>query len=100
VTKSSSKNELLEIFRKFGYLQDGKDCEIKIRTTSGSIAWININSIETIKKVLTGYFKPEQVIKARLINSSFYPIGYFYWKAFVCRRIQAVKAEIRMEATE
>jgi len=47
--KKQFKKELLEVFRKFGYLQDGKDCEIKIRTTSGSIAWININSIETIK---------------------------------------------------
>ncbi len=47
--KKQFKKELLEVFRKFGYLHDGKDCEIKIRTTSGSIAWININSIETIK---------------------------------------------------
>lgn len=47
--KKRFKKELLEVFRKFGYLCDEKDCEIKIRTTSGSIAWININSIETIK---------------------------------------------------
>ncbi len=47
--KKQLKKELLEVFRKFGYLGDGKDYEIKIRTTSGSIAWININSIETIK---------------------------------------------------
>ena len=47
--KKQLKKELLEVFRKFGYLEDGKDHEIKIRTTSGSIAWININSIETIK---------------------------------------------------
>ncbi|MBI5410112.1 MAG: hypothetical protein HZA14_12160 [Nitrospirae bacterium] len=47
--KKQFKKELIEVFRKFGYLADGKDYEIKIRTTSGSIAWININSIETIK---------------------------------------------------
>lgn len=47
--KKQLKKDLLEVFQKFGYLCDGKDCEIKIRTTSGSIAWININSIETIK---------------------------------------------------
>jgi len=47
--KKQLKKELIEVFRKFGYLSDGKDYEIKIRTTSGSIAWININSIETIK---------------------------------------------------
>jgi len=43
------KKELLEVFRNFGYLRNFKDCEIKIRTTSGSIAWIIINSIEIIK---------------------------------------------------
>ncbi|MBI4687506.1 MAG: hypothetical protein HY756_06970 [Nitrospirae bacterium] len=43
------KKELLEVFHRFGYLREGKDYEIKIRTTSGSIAWININSMETIK---------------------------------------------------
>ncbi|MBI4682195.1 MAG: hypothetical protein HY757_03735 [Nitrospirae bacterium] len=48
-TRKLFKKELLNVFRKFGYLADGKDCEITIRTTSGSIAWININSIETIK---------------------------------------------------
>jgi hypothetical protein len=47
--KKQFKKEVLEVFRKFGYLGDGKDHEIKIKTTSGSIAWININSIETIK---------------------------------------------------
>ena len=43
------KRELLEVFRKFGYLTDSKDYEITIRTTSGNIAWININRIEIIK---------------------------------------------------
>ncbi len=43
------KNELLHIFRKFGYFAEGKDYEVKIKTTSGNIAWININSIEIIK---------------------------------------------------
>ncbi len=47
--KKQFKKELMDIFRKYGYLVDGKDYEIKIRTTSGNIAWININSIETIK---------------------------------------------------
>jgi hypothetical protein len=47
--KKLLKREVFEVFRKFGYLGDGKDYEIKIRTTSGSIAWININSIEIIK---------------------------------------------------
>lgn len=47
--KKQFKKEVLEVFRKFGYLSDGKDHEIKIKTTSGSIAWINISSIETIK---------------------------------------------------
>ncbi|MBI5055103.1 MAG: hypothetical protein HZB61_00605 [Nitrospirae bacterium] len=48
-SKKQFKRELLELFRKFGYLNEGKDYEVKLRTTSGSIAWININSIETIK---------------------------------------------------
>ncbi len=43
------KKELIDVFRKFGYLKDWKDCEIKISTKSGSIAWIIINSIETNK---------------------------------------------------
>lgn len=47
--KKQFKKELIDVFQKFGYLSDGKDHEIKIRTTSGNIAWININSIETIK---------------------------------------------------
>ena len=49
INKKQFKKELLEIFYKFGYLSDGKDYEIKIRTTSGNIAWINIISIEIIK---------------------------------------------------
>jgi len=43
------KKELLDLFQKYGYISDGKDCEIKIRTTSGKIAWISISSMETIK---------------------------------------------------
>jgi hypothetical protein len=47
--KKQFKKELLEVFRKFGYLSEDKDHEVTIRTTSGNIAWININSMETIK---------------------------------------------------
>ncbi|GEM_PF-6072706 len=47
--KKLFKKELIEVFHKFGYLAEGKDYEVQIRTTSGNIAWININSIETIK---------------------------------------------------
>ena len=43
------KKEVLDVFKKFGYLADVKDHEVTFRTTSGNIAWININSIETIK---------------------------------------------------
>lgn len=43
------KKELIEICRKFGYVEDGKDYEVKFRITSGNIAWININRIEIIK---------------------------------------------------
>ncbi len=43
------KKELIDVFRKFGYLGEGKDYEVTFKTTSGSIAWININSIEIIK---------------------------------------------------
>lgn len=43
------KKELLDVFRKFGYLGEGKDYEIRIKTTSGNIAWINIKGVETIK---------------------------------------------------
>lgn len=47
--KKQLKRELMDVFRKFGYLSDHKDHEITIKTTSGNIAWININSIEVIK---------------------------------------------------
>ncbi|MDO8281739.1 MAG: hypothetical protein Q7U10_03805 [Thermodesulfovibrionia bacterium] len=47
--KKQLKKELLDTFRKFGYLSDVKDYEVTFRTTSGNIAWININSIEIIK---------------------------------------------------
>jgi|GEM_PF-6178725 hypothetical protein len=43
------KKELLEVFRRFGYLNDDKDYEVTFRTTSGNIAWINIKGIEIIK---------------------------------------------------
>ncbi len=47
--KKELKKELLNVFKKFGYLSDDKDYEVTLRTTSGNIAWININSIEIIK---------------------------------------------------
>jgi hypothetical protein len=47
--KKQLKKELVDVFRKFGYLTDKNNLEIKIRATSGNIAWININSIEIIK---------------------------------------------------
>ncbi len=47
--KKELKKELMEIFKKFGYLEEKKDYEIRIKTTSGNIAWINIKGIETIK---------------------------------------------------
>ena len=47
--KDLFKKELIEVFQKFGYLEEEKDYEVRIKTTSGNIAWININSIETIK---------------------------------------------------
>jgi hypothetical protein len=47
--KKRFKRELLDVFRKYGYLDEGKDYEVTFRTTSGNIAWININSIEIIK---------------------------------------------------
>ena len=43
------KREVLEVFRRFGYLDDDKDYEVTFRTTSGNIAWINIKGIEIIK---------------------------------------------------
>lgn len=48
-TKIILKKELLKIFQKHGYLKEGKDYEVTFKTTSGNIAWININSIEIIK---------------------------------------------------
>ena len=48
-TKKQLKKELIAVFRKFGYLGDTKDYEVRIKTTSGNIAWINIRGIETIK---------------------------------------------------
>jgi hypothetical protein len=47
--KKEFKRELLEIFKKYGYMTDEKDHEVTFRTTSGNIAWININRIEIIK---------------------------------------------------
>jgi len=47
--KKRFKRELLELFKKYGYMTDEKDHEVTFRTTSGSIAWININRIEIIK---------------------------------------------------
>ena len=48
-SKKPLKNELMEVFRKYGYLNEDIDYEVTFRTTSGNIAWISINSIETIK---------------------------------------------------
>ncbi len=47
--KKQLKSELMDVFKKFGYLSEDIDYEVTFRTTSGNIAWININSIETIK---------------------------------------------------
>jgi plasmid replication initiation protein len=48
-SKKQFKKDLMDLFQKFGYLSEGKNHEVTFRTTSGSIAWISINSIETIK---------------------------------------------------
>ena len=47
--KKQFKKELMDLFQSYGYLSEGKDHEVTFRTTSGNIAWISINSIETIK---------------------------------------------------
>lgn len=47
--KDQFKRELMELFKRFGYLSEENDHEIKIKTTSGNIAWVNINSIKIIK---------------------------------------------------
>jgi len=47
--KKALKKELLEVFRRYGYLNDHRDYEVTFRTTSGNIAWINIKGIEIIK---------------------------------------------------
>jgi septum formation topological specificity factor MinE len=47
--KKQFKKELLDVFKKFGYIEEDKDYEVKFKTTSGNIAWININRIEIIK---------------------------------------------------
>jgi hypothetical protein len=43
------KQELMNVFLRFGYLVKEKDYEVTFRTTSGNVAWISINSLETIK---------------------------------------------------
>jgi hypothetical protein len=43
------KKDLIEAFRKCGYFEEDKDYEVRIKITSGNIAWINIRGIETIK---------------------------------------------------
>ena len=43
------KKALIDIFQKFGYVKNDRDYEVKIKITSGNIAWINISSIEIIK---------------------------------------------------
>ncbi len=47
--KKHLKKEVMDIFQKYGYLGGEIDYEVNIRTTSGNVAWININSMETIK---------------------------------------------------
>ena len=47
--KKKFKKELKDLFQKYGYLSNGNDHEVTFRTTSGNVAWISINSIETIK---------------------------------------------------
>lgn len=43
------KREVLDTFQKFGYLLGSSDHEVTLKITSGSIAWISINSIQRIK---------------------------------------------------
>ncbi len=47
--KKHFKKEIMDLFHKYGYLQNDKDYEVTFKITSGNIAWININSIEIIK---------------------------------------------------
>ncbi len=47
--KKRFKKELMDVFQKYGYLMGEKDHEVTFKTTSGNIAWININRIEIIK---------------------------------------------------
>ena len=47
--KKQFKKDLMDLFQRFGYLSEDKDHEVTFRTTSGNVAWISINSIETIK---------------------------------------------------
>ena len=47
--KKQFKKELMSVFQKFGYLLEDDDHEVRLRTTSGNIAWINITTIEIIK---------------------------------------------------
>ena len=47
--KKELKKDLMALFRKYGYMQEDMDYEVRFKTTSGNIAWININSIEIIK---------------------------------------------------
>lgn len=47
--KKLLKREVMCVFKKFGYLNNSADYEVRIKMTSGNIAWLNISSIETIK---------------------------------------------------
>jgi len=49
INNKQFKDDLMNVFHKYGYLEDCNDYEVKIKTTSGNIAWINIISIEIIK---------------------------------------------------
>ncbi len=44
------KKELMELFRKFGYLSEEKDHELTIMPTSGNFAWIIFICIEILKE--------------------------------------------------
>ena len=47
--KKELKKDLMALFQKYGYMQEDIDYEVRFKTTSGNIAWININSLEIIK---------------------------------------------------
>ncbi len=48
-SKKQFKKEVMDVFRKFGYLAGENDYDVTFKITSGNVAWINIKRIETIK---------------------------------------------------